>query len=97
LIRLTLGGNGAEAHLCPGATGRAEAVPVESADTVGAGDTCNAGFLAKAQELGVLQAAAAGAISTKGLETCLKHAVQAAAVTVARPGANPPWRDELPD
>ena len=96
LLLLTRGGEGAEAHLADGRVVQVDAVPVEAADTVGAGDTFNAGFLAKAQELGVLQAAAEGTIASKDLESCMRYAVQAAAVTVALAGASPPWKSELP-
>lgn len=95
LILLTRGAAGAEAYLPDGQSVKAEAVPVTVADTVGAGDTFNAGFLAKAQELGVLKAAAAGGIAEENLRDCLRFAVRAAAVSVSRTGANPPWRAEI--
>ncbi|KIC12616.1 carbohydrate kinase [Leisingera sp. ANG-M1] len=96
LILLTKAARGAEAHLRDGRCVSVAARPVEVADTVGAGDTFNAGFLAKAQELGVLREAAAGTVSEADLAACLHFAVRAAAVTVSRAGANPPWRSELP-
>lgn len=96
LVLLTLGARGAEAHLPDGRIVTADAVPVAVADTVGAGDTFNAGFLAKAQERGLLRAAASGEITPEDLRACLQFAVRAAAVSVSRAGANPPWRAEIP-
>lgn len=97
LILLTRGREGAEAYLPDGQVVAAAAVPVTVADTVGAGDTFNAGFLAMAQERGVLKAAASGEIAEPDLKACLHFAVRAAAVSVSRAGANPPWRAEVPD
>ena len=97
MVLLTRGAAGAEAYLPDGQSVKAEAVPVTVADTVGAGDTFNAGFLAMAQERGVLKAAAAGEITGPDLKACLQFAVRAAAVSVSRAGANPPWRAEIPE
>ncbi|WP_411352097.1 carbohydrate kinase family protein [Leisingera aquaemixtae] len=97
LILLTRGREGAEAYLPDGQVVTAAAVPVTVADTVGAGDTFNAGFLAMAQERGVLKAAASGEIAEPDLKACLRFAVRAAAVSVSRAGANPPWRAEVPE
>lgn len=52
---------------------------------------------AMAQERGVLKAAAAGEITGPDLKACLQFAVRAAAVSVSRAGANPPWRAEIPE
>ncbi|MGB0914194.1 MAG: PfkB family carbohydrate kinase, partial [Phaeobacter italicus] len=74
------------------------AVPAVSAvvaDTVGAGDTFNAGFLAAAHAAGVLTDAARGDMTEEQLRACLEYGAKAAAVTVSRAGANPPWRSEL--
>lgn len=71
----------------------ARQVPV--ADTVGAGDTFNAGVLAALHEAGCLSRAALATVSDAVLAAALDLGIAAAAVTVARPGANPPWRDEL--
>ena len=61
-------------------------------DTVGAGDTFNAGFLEGLRRADALRKAApeAGA-----LRAALELGVAAAAVTVGRAGANPPWASEL--
>ncbi|MCE6961346.1 carbohydrate kinase [Cereibacter sphaeroides] len=71
------------------------ATPVRVADTVGAGDTFNAGALAALHEAGALSKAALAAPSDDVLDAALSLGTRAAAVTVSRPGANPPWADEL--
>ena len=82
------------------AAGEAEcAAPrVDVADTVGAGDSFMAALLS-----GIVDRGLDGAQNRKdlrelpaeGLAELLAHASRAAAVTVSRPGANPPTRAEL--
>lgn len=64
-------------------------------DTVGAGDTFNAGVLAALHEQNVLTKSAIAELSEKAIEKALSLSARAAAVTVSRAGANPPWRREL--
>ncbi|MBT8455354.1 MAG: carbohydrate kinase [Rhodobacteraceae bacterium] len=64
-------------------------------DTVGAGDTFNAGVLAALDRAGALTKANLAAIDKATVEAALTLGVQAAAVTVSRAGANPPWANEL--
>lgn len=64
-------------------------------DTVGAGDTFNAGVLCALHEAGVLTKAGLATLSDAVLDAALTLGAQAAAVTVSRAGANPPWRHEL--
>jgi fructokinase len=71
------------------------AVPVTVADTVGAGDTFNAGALAALHQAGVLTKAAVAAVPDAVLDAALSLGTRAAAVTVSRAGANPPWAHEL--
>ena len=68
---------------------------VTVADTVGAGDTFNAGALCALHEAGALTKARIAALTDAELDAALSLGVQAAAVTVSRAGANPPWRNEL--
>jgi fructokinase len=65
---------------------------VEVVDTVGAGDTFNAGFLAGLHRAGALAKALPPEAALRG---ALELGVRAAAVTVGRAGANPPWASEL--
>lgn len=69
--------------------------PVTVADTVGAGDTFNAGVLASLQAAGALTKERLAGISAAELRAALTLGVRAAAVTVSRPGANPPWAEEI--
>jgi len=72
------------------AASRAEVV-----DTVGAGDTFNAGLLAGLDEAGFLSKTGLSSLDGEGLQRALTRGVRAAAVTVSRAGANPPWAREL--
>lgn len=96
LVLVTLGGQGARAFSRDPALDVAATAPrVTVADTVGAGDTFNAGFLAALAERGALSPGALGRLSPEELRDALSFAVRAAAISVTRAGANPPWRHEL--
>ena len=72
--------------------------PVEVADTIGAGDTFGAALIDALWERGRLGADQRHACATsprRRSKAVLAHAARAAAVTVSRPGADPPYRDEL--
>jgi fructokinase len=64
-------------------------------DTVGAGDTFNAGILAALHQAGALTKAGVASLSDATLDAALSLGSRAAAVTVSRAGANPPWSHEL--
>ena len=64
-------------------------------DTVGAGDTFNAGFLAGIDRAGLLSKEGMADASDEVLRRAADLGAQAAAITVSRAGANPPWSDEL--
>jgi fructokinase len=64
-------------------------------DTVGAGDTFNAGVLASLWRQGCLNKTGIETLSETALRHALSLGAQAAAVTVSRAGANPPWEREL--
>ncbi|MDP5215908.1 carbohydrate kinase [Ruegeria sp. 2205SS24-7] len=95
LVLLTRGSAGATALRTGAEPVSAEARKVTVLDTVGAGDTFNAGFMAKAQELGLLTRQKLQTASKTDLLSCLSFAAQVAAVTVSRAGANPPWAKDL--
>lgn len=68
---------------------------VEVVDTVGAGDTFNAGFLAGLQKADALDKATLANLSEDTLRDALAMGSKCAAITVSRAGANPPWAHEL--
>lgn len=73
-------------------------VPAEKAevvDTVGAGDTFNAGVLASLHAASVLTKDAIANLSEDAIKAALALGAKTAAVTVSRAGANPPWAHEL--
>ncbi|MBJ7358792.1 MAG: carbohydrate kinase [Nocardioides sp.] len=75
-----------------------ESRPVTVADTIGAGDTFGAALVDALWERGRLGAEhreALGSLDRAEVVQVLEHAARAAAVTVSRPGADPPWRREL--
>ena len=94
VVLLTEGAKGARAFTGNGAVSVA-AAPVDVADTVGAGDTFNAGFLASLHRAGALTRPGIAGLADQTLENALKLGVRAAGVTVSRAGANPPWENEL--
>ncbi|MAY34347.1 MAG: carbohydrate kinase [Rhodovulum sp.] len=73
-------------------------VPAQKAevvDTVGAGDTFNAGVLAALHAEGKLNKSALSAIDADTLQVALTLGVRVAGIVVARAGANPPWAQDL--
>ena len=69
--------------------------PVEVVDTVGAGDTFNAGFLASLRGSGVLTKMHLKALDREQLRAAMEYGSKVAAFTVGQAGANPPWRQDL--
>lgn len=64
-------------------------------DTVGAGDTINAGILGSLRDQGLLTKAAITELTEEQIRAVLAFAAKAAAITVSRAGANPPNRAEM--
>ena len=94
VVLMTEGAKGASAHTARGKVSVA-APTIVVADTVGAGDTFNAGFLAALDRVGLLTKSAVASLSDDALREALTLGVRAAAITCSRPGANPPWADEV--
>jgi len=94
LVCITEGAKGVTGYTASGARSVAsERVAV--ADTVGAGDTFNAGLMAALHAVGALTKAGLRALDDAMLDDALSMGNRAAAVTVSRAGANPPWAHEL--
>ncbi len=94
LVCITEGADGARGVTASGEV-FVEAARVEVVDTVGAGDTFNAGVLASLSKSGVLTKKGVAALSREVIVDALALGCRSAAVTVARAGANPPWAHEL--
>ena len=94
VVVITRGENGIEAFT-KGISIKLPSVSVKVADTVGAGDTFTAGFLASLQRAGKLNKAAISYLDETSLRNAVGYAARAAAITVSRAGANPPWVHEL--
>lgn len=95
VLILTRGGKGAIGFTASGGAIVADAVQANVVDTVGAGDTFNAGVLASLSQQGMLTRAALATLSEDALAAALSYGARAAAITVSRSGANPPWASEL--
>ncbi|MEL7098560.1 MAG: carbohydrate kinase [Pseudomonadota bacterium] len=95
LVIVTRGADGATGFTKTHPPVHVQANTTKVVDTVGAGDTFNAGLLASLQAGGHLTKAGLAAIGPADLEMALTLAAKVAAVTVSRAGANPPFRSEL--
>jgi fructokinase len=94
LVVITKGKDGADGYTARGKV----SVPGESVtvvDTVGAGDTFDAGILASLKLNGLLTKDAVASLSEEAVRAALTLGAKAAAVTVSRAGANPPWAHEI--
>jgi fructokinase len=97
VVVLTRGGDGLVA-LCRNGLVTCPGVPVDVVDTVGAGDSAMAGLLDGLWSAGLLGGAARADLAniTQGtLSGVLSRAAAVAAVTVSRPGADPPTAEQL--
>ena len=94
VVLVTEGSKGATAYTARGSV-QVAAPKITVADTVGAGDTFNAGFLASLDRDGLLSKLQVANLSDDALRSALSLGTRAAAITCSRPGANPPWAHEL--
>ena len=95
VVILTRSGSGATAFLKDGTKVSVPVDRVDVVDTIGAGDTFNAGILAKLAELGLLLKESLAAVDLDLMREALRYGTRVAGITVSRAGANPPWRHEL--
>lgn len=98
LVVMTMGGRGAVALTSDGREIEVPAPAVVVADTVGAGDSFMAGLIDGLWTAGLLGAdrrAALRRISDSTVREIIGRCIQIAAITVSRPGADPPTRAEL--
>lgn len=103
LVVVTRGGSGATAWTRGGAEVDVASEQVTVADTVGAGDSFMAGLDDGLWRLGLLEVGARGGrpadalagLDAESLTRVLRRCARIAAITVSRPGANPPRLDEL--
>ena len=95
LIVLTLGEKGAKVIFDGGKEISVGIEPVKVIDTIGAGDSFNAGLLFDLDKQKMLDQEKLASIDTTALKKILTFANQVARFTVTQKGANPPWIDEL--
>jgi len=95
LVVLTKGAEGAEALTKGGVSASAPAVTGDVVDTVGAGDTFTAAVLARLEQLKLLTKPGIAGLDEARLADVLGFATRAAAITVSRAGADPPWLSEM--
>lgn len=94
LLFVTEGSKGARAYTLDWEV-KMHSEEVAVVDTVGAGDTFNAGVMAELQRAGLFSKPRLAHLSEGAVEAALNLAIHAAAVAVSRAGANPPWSDEI--
>jgi fructokinase len=95
LVVMTRGADGCLAYLADGDAVAAPGIRVDVVDTIGAGDSFEAGLLSGIADAGFLDPARASDLDAATVRSILDRAVTASAMTCQRVGADPPTRDEL--
>ena len=95
LVILTLGSEGSKVIYDNDKEVFVKSQKVDVVDTIGAGDTFNAGFLLNLGEQDLLDVDSLNNITETMLIKALTFANKVASITVTRKGANPPWHEEL--
>ena len=97
----TVGPDGVEVHLAGGDGGdgstvlEVPGVRVDAVDTVGAGDSLSGAILATLHHWGVRTGPALRGLGPDAWRAAVAFGVRAAAITVGRLGADPPWAGEI--
>ena len=95
IVIVTRGSDGAHGYLADGSEVSVPVKPVEVVDTIGAGDTFNAGVLTELSRAGHLTKSGLRGLTVESLQAAMELGAEVAAVTVSRAGAEPPWAHEL--
>ncbi len=74
---------------------KVDAIDVPVADTVGAGDTFHAAFLSYLHEKNLLEINEIKKLKGDRVRSALEFAIKAASITCSRPGADPPFKNEM--
>ena len=94
IVVVTKGAKGSVGHT-RGFSVQVPAQFAEVVDTVGAGDAFNAGLLTYFAENGLLSKSGLESLSESNLVAALEFGSAVAGASVARPGADPPWLNEI--
>ncbi|WP_338889815.1 carbohydrate kinase [Rhodococcus sovatensis] len=94
-VVMTRGGDGISVFTTSGEIG-VDGVQVDVVDTIGAGDTVHGALLAYLEKENIVTSSALSDMGKRDWERALGFAARAAAITVSRPGADPPWASEAP-
>ena len=94
IVLLTKGSAGVTAFTENGSI-NLSGMKVEVIDTIGAGDTFNAGFLSGLRKNNLLSKERLNQITPDDITPALEFATKVAVLTVSKAGANPPWKEEL--
>jgi fructokinase len=94
LVAVTKGGEGVEVY-AKDFSFVLNVPKVKVVDTVGAGDTFTAGLLAFLEKAGKLTKKNLASLTEATARDAASFAMRAAAITVSRAGANPPWTKDM--